>query len=139
MDSGLQELDSDKLLQKYPLSLTEDSLITVPVGWQGIFLSLLDECEKYNKEHEEHIIILQAKEKFGEFYVYWDGPFEPAREIINKYTEQADNTCQFCGKSPAKVRTHRRWFTCLCDNCEENYDRKRLEHSVWRGDNQGNL
>ena len=94
-------------------------------GWFSILERLCTEVEKLNNNMAQaKFICQQIKSKFGELRVYWaiepvenrtmyEDEYKQMTELVNKAEQEALNTCEFCGKTPARM-DHR---IVLCDDC----------------------
>ena len=87
-------------------------------GWKTAFGNdLLQELKTQLKKDNllYKFRIIQIKEKFGVFNLYFENGSPEIRNIINKYTTISSNICKICGKK-AEVRSVG-WISPYCKNC----------------------
>lgn len=71
------------------------------------------------KAAEEGVTIFDIKEKFGALRVYTAPGSDALENMIDRAEDTSRCTCEFCGKS-GSLRTERRWFKTLCDECDKS-------------------
>jgi hypothetical protein len=89
--------------------ITSRYYCSVRNGWLQLIHDLIEELitagwDKY---------ILQIKEKFGGLRFYTGPLTEVQHEIVRKYEDISEVTCEECGKSGTTRGTH--WISTLCD------------------------
>ena len=118
MNDTVQE--NKKLCKLYPFLDCDYTyeftwLDSVPMGWQGSFLSM---CQKL-VPFKEDFKILEIKEKYGQLRVYfWTDDevdeygeiYNQVEEIINSYCNSTTAICLACGKEKSKKEY-------LCEDC----------------------
>ena len=121
-------------------------------GWYELLRSLCSEIAAAYRATglPEDIKILQVKEKFGRLRFYYrfgnedcgistidfsDGCsirlpkghsdlHQKIKDIVMKWEEESANICMCCG-SPGRLRTDISWIQTLCDECYDDYLKKR--------------
>ena len=98
-------------------------------GWYNIIHNLCNELNELyisNNVDPDEIFVTQIKEKYGGLSFYTNGLIEGGFEIINKYENISDETCELCG---AKGETRGRgWISTLCDDCHNIIEKRREEY-----------
>ena len=111
-------------------------------GWYWVIRNLCAEITAaYAAEGlEVEIAPTQIKEKYGglRFYYSSTGRCLPVvDDIICKYEDIAENTCEECGK-PGKLRNHQSWDMVRCESCfqikkQDEYPIINLEEVLTQG------
>lgn len=83
-------------------------------GWHSLIRKLCEELDALT----EDIQITQIKEKFGELRVYVDAASKEAYQIIDKYQDRSQYTCEACGQN-GHIDYDKRWLECRCNNCRK--------------------
>ena len=65
--------------------------------------------------------MLQVKEKYASIRTYHWGGNDEIEALLEELEDACDNTCETCGKSPAKVYESRMWYKTLCEDCGNSY------------------
>lgn len=93
-------------------------------GWYPLIEELIKELDKLPEEIE----VLQVKEKFGSLRFYVLSASDIAYDIIDKYQELSQTTCEICeDNTTGRVREKNRWYKSLCDNCAKENGYKEIE------------
>lgn len=97
-----------------------------PFGWSQIVLDLHEKIVALHPDYEVH----QVKEKFGglRYYCSLDG-HPVVADLIRAAEEEAANTCQMCGATPAEVVVREGWLRTLC-GVHAPMDRDQLHKAI---------
>ena len=90
-------------------------------GWFDVIHNLckeLNELYLSKNKNPDDIFVLQVKEKYGGLRFYTNGLIEGGYEIISKYENLSETTCEICGEI-GKIRGDY-WLKCLCDKHERS-------------------
>jgi len=88
----------------------------VNIGWYGLIKDLISELIAAGWDKQ----ICQIKEKFGGLRFYPNSMNEECWNLITKYEELSEKTCEKCGKSDDSVLLRNEsWLVTLCDECYE--------------------
>jgi hypothetical protein len=121
-----------QLENAYPNFLKLTYGFEIGYGWLSIIESFLERASAY----QEHIRIVQIKEKFGTLRIYYENkypeddddfvPNEEANNMIRNLVEEAEFkatiTCFSCGTEQNVTR--KRGFGYLCHNCHTDVTTK---------------
>lgn len=108
-------------------------------GWYPLIKPIIEYVDDYNsdKPEEEHIDILEIKEKFGGLRIYtWFGT-EELYDMINKAEKESLYTCEFCG-SKENVGTTIGYYMTVCHNCVKDMAIKNNRTYKWSSNRNGN-
>ena len=92
-------------------------------GWFRLIYDLSAEIESeavklgLDPESDEWPLPAQIKEKFGTLRYYMRVHFESIFDIIAKYEDKSEHTCESCGLAGTLRRDG--WHHVSCDPCEE--------------------
>src|SRR3954471_7543941 len=110
-------------------------------GWFGIIERLSEKLETLitalPKEEQTGVKVTQVKQKFGGLRFYYqieDMPTfgiieDPFNQAIRDAEEEASNTCEICGLTPAQTFGYS-YIRTLCLNHKEEYLNKLLKETV---------
>ena len=126
--------DIQYFINKYPkmLTLEEDGRFSVCVGFEPVWLDLIDElmdCIQSYIDNNKHLNISQVrihqiKEKFGNLRFYYDGGDETIHGMVWFAEYQSQFICEKCGK-PAELKETHGWYRTICKECKEKEDEKK--------------
>lgn len=102
-------------------------------GWYPIIDDLSKEISEIAKrfpvtDGENHISVVQIKEKFGglRYYVNYhdmsDDDIQQIEYIIRNAEMKTFAVCEDCGGNGEKVSPRRYWMKTLCPDCQNKYD-----------------
>ena len=99
-------------------------------GWHELLRSLCKEiAQAYeDKGLEPDIEIDQIKEKYGTLSFSYYSSIE-LRDIVDKYEELSETTCENCGKPGQLYTEDEDWFKVRCDVCYEEENRPKHKHA----------
>jgi hypothetical protein len=85
-------------------------------GWFALLHSLFTEISATGHTFIPH----QVKSKYGSLRLYYE-PYNPQiQEIIDRYIELSEVTCEICG-CEAELRCNKwGWMVTMCDECFKN-------------------
>jgi hypothetical protein len=91
-------------------------------GWYNLIYKACTELAFYlnsplGEGLRDRFRIIQIKEKFGSLRMYTNPENEVIYEIISKYSEISEKTCEFCGKE-GQIKSHNGWLKAVCKSCE---------------------
>jgi hypothetical protein len=114
------------------LSRLWDLMATLQLPGPGWTL-ILDELHAELIERDPEYRLLQVKEKRGGLRVYAE--FDPAVKgicegLVLQAEARAARTCERCGES-GQLRSDRRWWLTLCDNCDATEPEGRPKPNDW--------
>lgn len=111
--------------KKEQKELCPDLLYDIPSGWVGRFGYEL--CEELRSDFVRHgclttVYIGQAKEKYGELCIYFEGlpPESQAEAIVQKYAAISSTVCSICGKLDSPCTTAG-WVLPVCEPCAKKH------------------
>lgn len=132
-------VDSDKLKEKYVF--LRGCEIFVPKGWEAIINEFCEKvqelCQSYRSQgYVVYCRVQQIKEKFAGLRIYWGNLGQIKHdhrkssvdnektqmfhtqllELKSKYTDMADNVCQWCGNK-GKLDSTGGWYQMICSEC----------------------
>ena len=129
-------MDNKELIKKYPFLLPRNVFtgkpqedydysyneleVSIPDGWWKAFG--LAWCEDFKNclveagINPEKIMIMQAKEKYGQLRVYLSGCPKTWTEHEFAWEYISEHTCIFCGRFPVPMRDDG-WQSPYCDDC----------------------
>lgn len=94
----------------------------IPYECGGGWTKLIDRAVERLFEADPDIAIDQVKEKFGGLRLYfsasnWDDELLSHRldKIVRDAEDEADNTCEQCGATPARLYSPRGWYVTRCE------------------------
>lgn len=91
----------------------EKALRSVGAGWGSIIRDLY-------KHKPSSVHIDTVKEKFGALRIYFEGNDEDSLKKFREYVffleDKSITICEKCG-AEGSLRTDRKWYKTLCDNC----------------------
>lgn len=89
------------IFKRYPyfFDTIEKKYCSVPKGWRNLFSSFLKEADAYieNSEKDMDFKILQVKQKWFNFVIYYSGADENLKELVGNTEKAAKNYCLSCG------------------------------------------
>ena len=98
-------------------------------GWNKLIDPIISYIDEYNKANNNHIEILQIKEKFGQLRIYVNFTSSKLKKMIEEAEDQSFHTCEYCG-STENVGHTLGWIKTICHKCikeqviKQNYSRK---------------
>lgn len=100
-------------------------------GWYPLIEPIIEYIDNYNKDlpKDEHIVILQIKEKWGVLQIYTNYHTDELYEMINKAEDASWNICESCG-SEKYVGNTDHYISVCCVDCLEKMIAKR---QIWFG------
>lgn len=112
----------DKLYKEFPDLFAQNTyaMSSVGDGWYSILQDAFKKLNELNKKlsEEEHIKILQFKEKFAELRIYTNYLNKEAENIVAEAAIKAAETCEICGNK-GESRSCNGWLKTICQNCYE--------------------
>ena len=86
-------------------------------GWYNLLSNLCTEITSAYAEKglKANIEVSQVKEKYGSLRFYSNGSLN-IEEIISKYEDISERTCELCGQ-PGKTFVRNEWWMTRCDAC----------------------
>ena len=152
MSNEINDSHAKWMIERYPFLTIKDNsvhpwlkidsteyhwLSDIPAGWVNSFgIEMCDELLKVLDKYVDDFIIVQTKEKYGSFvvYYYWSDIYhtneeleeisridKEVRYILDKYKHLSYHTCVICGRVATKYSSP--WILPFCDNCFENLDK----------------
>jgi hypothetical protein len=99
--------------------------IETDFGWwktiEEYFDKIQDLLDSGTEEQLSPFEVLQVKEKYATLRVYYYGGNDAIEALVEELEDACDNTCETCGKSPAKVYESHMWYKTLCEECGNSY------------------
>lgn len=89
-------------------------------GWYDLLYRFSCDVQKLidTGVESKDLRVVQVKSKYASLRVYTAGKSEEFEELLEKYVEESERTCEFCGK-PGKVTEKNRWLYAVCPECEK--------------------
>jgi hypothetical protein len=88
-------------------------------GWYDLLYRFSCEVQKLidTEVESKDLKIVQVKSKYASLRVYTAGNSDEFDSLLDKYVEEAERTCEFCG-NPGKVINKGSWLYVCCENCK---------------------
>jgi hypothetical protein len=103
--SRLQKLTVREYLQRMP----------VHKGWHSLLQELFQQL--FDNQWQGHLA--DCKEKFGTLRLYLEHSNDQCDAIVAQFEQRSAEICEFCGHTPARMRTNRSWIKSMCDACQQ--------------------
>lgn len=113
---------SGEAVEDYRFTMLDE----IPKGWRAAFAvpmchEIQNEWNRIKRLHGEEFFILQWKEKYGTFRIYFSYYTKKLDEIEEKYNNISENVCIECGKPATCITTG--WISPYCDDCAPRGER----------------
>ena len=115
-------------IENYDYSYTE--LDNGPDGWKNIhladgrfYLDALKDAIIADKIDLNRIRVVQAKEKYGSYRLYFSAEGDEMEKVLNEIERISEVTCCECGAPATKIS--KGWICPYCDKCAEELSKKR--------------
>ena len=91
--------------------------VEVPKGWYPLLDAMFEEIEAVIAQDASTWIALdQIKEKYGTLRVYFTGGNDRIDDIVERYEERSESTCERCASEDA-TQQRQGWIRTLCPSC----------------------
>lgn len=107
----------DKLTKTFPWF---DVYIECGDGWFTLIWNMCMEIDDlyFDADREVDVKILQVKEKWAELRVYHDSWDEAVNNIVDKYCDASEYTCELCGEIGRGISKYS-YGMVRCEECEK--------------------
>ena len=91
----------------------------VGAGWFDLLYRFSCDVQKLMDQglQSNDLSIVQVKSKFASLRVYTCGNQDAFDELLDKYVEESERTCEYCG-DPGSPKTKKGWLYVVCQKCE---------------------
>jgi hypothetical protein len=92
----------------------------VGIGWTDLLYRFSCDVQELidNGLESKDLTVVQVKSKFASLRVYTAGNQDAFDELLDKYVEEAERTCELCG-DPGCVIVKKHWMYIVCEKCEK--------------------
>ena len=92
----------------------------VGTGWIDLLYRFSCDVQKLIDEglESKDLSVVQVKSKYASLKVYTAGNQDAFDELLDKYVEEAERTCELCG-DPGRVIVKKHWTYVVCEKCEK--------------------